>query len=80
MMELNTLIDKKRGITKARTQRIVARCVIVKSDGIYCFFLSRRRDIRDSYDECSAAAAGKNVALVKSGDHGVRAAEREARR
>ncbi|CAJ0928705.1 unnamed protein product, partial [Mesorhabditis belari] len=65
MTEINALTDKRRGIAKAKTQRIIAR---------------RRRDIRDSYDECSAAAAGKNIALIKAGDHGVRAAEREARR
>ncbi|CAJ0571757.1 unnamed protein product, partial [Mesorhabditis spiculigera] len=63
--EINDLIAKRRGIEKARLQRLIAR---------------RRKDVGDSYDECSAAAAGKNIATIRVGEHGMRAAEREGRR
>ncbi|KHN84480.1 PAX3- and PAX7-binding protein 1 [Toxocara canis] len=40
----------------------------------------RRQDVHDVYDECSAAAAGKNINTMRAPNVTQRAAEREARR
>lgn len=40
----------------------------------------RRQDVHDVYDECSAAAAGKNINAMRAPNVTQRAAEREARR
>ncbi|KIH55911.1 GC-rich sequence DNA-binding factor-like protein [Ancylostoma duodenale] len=63
--EINELGDKRQALAKARVERLARR---------------RRRDIRDAYNDCVTAAAGKNPSLTRTPDVMIRVAERDARR
>uniref|UniRef100_A0A914UW43 GCF C-terminal domain-containing protein n=1 Tax=Plectus sambesii TaxID=2011161 RepID=A0A914UW43_9BILA len=63
--KIDELEDSMMGLLKNRAEYVIRR---------------RRQDVRDQYDECSAAAAGKAQSFVRTPDVAIRAAEREARR
>lgn len=63
--EINELGDKRQALAKAKVERLARR---------------RRRDIRDAYNDCVTAAAGKNPSLTRTPDVMIRVAERDARR
>ncbi|KHJ88487.1 GC-rich sequence DNA-binding factor-like protein, partial [Oesophagostomum dentatum] len=63
--EINELGDKRQNLAKAKVERLARR---------------RRRDIRDAYNDCVTAAAGKNPSLTRTPDVMIRVAERDARR
>ena len=63
--EINELGDKRQNLAKAKAERLARR---------------RRRDIRDAYNDCVTAAAGKNPSLTRTPDVMIRVAERDARR
>ncbi|KAK6728049.1 hypothetical protein RB195_005606 [Necator americanus] len=63
--EINELGDKRQALAKAKVERLTRR---------------RRRDIRDAYNDCVTAAAGKNPSMTRTPDVMIRVAERDARR
>ncbi|KAF8365803.1 hypothetical protein PRIPAC_83632, partial [Pristionchus pacificus] len=62
---VNELVDARRKVNADRRDRIEKR---------------RRRDVKDYYEECSAAASGKDVNRMRIGDDQQRYSDREGRK
>lgn len=75
--EINGISDRRRLAVKARTERLLRRR---RRDVQVRSMFSEDFSFQDQYAECSAAASGKSINSVRSGDHATRAAERDARR